>query len=94
MLTTLLIALVGIVVGFLGTGPMLLVCRMARKRSYANMAAGLIVIFVSFLFFTVVLFAAYKLIPQQFLLFSLVCMGSFLLAFVTEAVLAYRWMKR
>ncbi len=86
--------LVGVTVGFIGNLPALLLCRMARRRSYANMGAAFVVLLVSFLFFSAALFAAFKLAPDQFIIFAVICMGSFLASFVVEAICAYRWMNR
>lgn len=90
----LLTVLVGAAVGFVGNAPALFLCRMARKRSYANMGAAFVVLLVSFLFFSVALFAAFKLQPDYFIVFALICIGSFLVSFIAEAVCAYKWMNR
>ena len=82
----------GLIIGFVGNIPALLLCRAARKRSYANMLAGAAVLFVSFLFFTVALLAAFKFLPEKFLPFSIACIASFLLTFIVEAILIFRWM--
>lgn len=89
-----LTVLVGVALGLIGNVPALLLCRMARRHSYANMGAAFVVLLVSFLFFSAALFAAFKLVPDQFMIFAVICMGSFLASFVLEAICAYRWMNR
>lgn len=56
------------------------------------MLAGGAVLFVSFLFFTAALLAAFKFFPEKFLPFSSACIASFLLTFIVEAILIFRWM--
>lgn len=87
-----LIVIVGLLVGAVGNIPALLLCHAARKHSYANMFVGIVVLLVSFLFFTVALLLVFKSAPEQFLSFSIACLTSFLFVFSLEAVLTFKWM--